>query len=151
MKLQNSEKIKKVLMPAFVFAIAGIFLIQSPSPVTAQEKPTTPLKRSDEKEKIYVSIDHMPEPSVDLSKYLHEKFKDPENAKNDTTKGLVVVQFIVGKDGKVSDAKIKKSIRADIDAEVLRVVNTLPDWKPGIHEGHPVAVYYTLPFRYKSN
>lgn len=144
MILQKSRKAQKVLLQfVIVFASTAIVLSHVNSKAIAQ--PTQPIQ----KEEIYKVADEMPQPSVDLSKFLYEKFKTPESAKNDTSGGFIVAQFVIGKDGKLRDAKIMKPLRTDIDQEVLRVINTLPDWKPARKDGIEVAAYYIVPFHYK--
>ncbi len=57
----------------------------------------------------------------------------------------VVAQFIVNKNGTISDLKIVKSLNDDCDAEVLRVLNMMPKWKPGIEKGKPTRTEYVVP------
>ena len=62
---------------------------------------------------------------------------------------VLAVQFVVGKDGKVTDAKIVKNANYYLDIEALRVVNAMPNWIPGKLEGKTVRVYYTLPVNFR--
>lgn len=86
-----------------------------------------------------------------LSKYIASKIKYPADAKKQGKGGIVITQFIVEKDGSLSDIKvIRKGKLPSLDAEALRVVKTLPKFTPGRNEeGQPVRVKYTLPVNFK--
>ena len=80
-----------------------------------------------------------------LMKYIQKEIKYPKEAQEKGVQGRVVVQFVVKKDGSISDAKVLKSVDPLCDAEALRVVNAMPNWKPGKQRGEPVNVQFTLP------
>lgn len=71
----------------------------------------------------------------------HLRNLNPENCAG----GRVIVQFVVGKDGTVKDAKVVRGIDPELDAEALRLVENMPKWRPGKLAGEPVEVRYTLP------
>jgi protein TonB len=73
----------------------------------------------------------------------------PVEAQKRGIEGRVLVQFVVDKDGKVTDAKIVKNANYYLDIEALRVVNAMPAWIPGKLEGKTVRVYYTLPVNFR--
>ena len=77
-----------------------------------------------------------------MMKYLAENIKYPSEI---TAQGRAVIQFTVGKDGSISDARIMRSVSPEYDAEALRVVNSMPKWKPGKHHGEAVATKFTVP------
>lgn len=84
-----------------------------------------------------------------LNKYIIENLKYPEEAKKNNITGKVYVSFIVTKTGKITDVKIVKSANPLFDKEALRVVSSMPDWKPGLdEEGNPIDVRFTLPIRF---
>lgn len=70
-------------------------------------------------------------------------------ARENGIEGIVYVTFVVDKDGKVKDAKILRGKGAGLDEEALRVVRSMPDWKPGKQNGRAVAVQYNLPVNFK--
>ena len=72
----------------------------------------------------------------------------PEKAKTNEVEGKVIVQFVVDKDGAVSDAKVVISLSPETDAEALRIVSLLPNFKPGVYNGEKVNVWYTLPITF---
>ena len=83
-----------------------------------------------------------------LRTYIANAIKYPVIAQENGIQGKVYVTFVVGKDGSVSDAKIARGVDPSLDKEALRVVNTLPKWKPGKQRGKPVNVSYTVPINF---
>lgn len=76
-----------------------------------------------------------------LSAYLSANISYPNDMLNLGITGKVYIEFVVLKDGKVSDAKIYKSSgHSSLDAEALRVMAQMPNWSPGLNNGNPVAV-----------
>ncbi|MBR6310349.1 MAG: energy transducer TonB [Paludibacteraceae bacterium] len=85
----------------------------------------------------------------EMMKYLATSIKYPAKAAEMGIEGTVVIQFVIGKDGKVTDAKVVRGKDPLLDKEALRVVNAMPAWKPGKQGGKAVRVAYTLPVRFK--
>jgi len=75
--------------------------------------------------------------------------KYPEVARTSGITGTVYVQFVVEKDGSISDVKVVRGIGGGCDEEAVRVVKSMPRWKPGKQRGQPVRVYFTLPIEFK--
>jgi len=63
--------------------------------------------------------------------------------------GRVIVDFIVERDGSISEEEIRQSLSPECDAEVLRIVRCMPKWEPGKQRGEPVRVRYTLPVTFR--
>ncbi|MBD5254060.1 MAG: M56 family metallopeptidase [Barnesiella sp.] len=84
-----------------------------------------------------------------LFDYLKKNINYPKSAMESGMEGRVVTRFVVSANGKVSDAEIIKSVAPELDAEALRVVNSLPDFTPGYNDGTPVACYFVLPVMFK--
>ena len=61
----------------------------------------------------------------------------------------IVVQFVVGSDGSICNAKVIRGIDPYLDKEALRVVSVMPRWKPGMQKGKPVSVQYTMPLMFR--
>lgn len=98
------------------------------------------------------SVDPMPvfgEGQSDLIQYLSQQVKYPVLAMEDGIQGTVVVQFVVGEDGKVRDVTIIRSVREDLDEAAMEVIRQMPAWKPAIKDGVPVAASMTMPIKYK--
>jgi protein TonB len=84
-----------------------------------------------------------------MMKYLSESVKYPKEASKDGIQGRVVVQFVVEKDGSISEVEVIKKVNEHLDAEAVRVVNAMPKWKPGKQKGENVRVKYTLPISFR--
>ena len=81
--------------------------------------------------------------------YIKTNMRYPASAKENGTQGRVTVQFVVDEDGSIKDSKVLRSVDKDMDAEALRLINTMPKWKPGRQKGQPVAVKYTAPVMFR--
>ena len=81
--------------------------------------------------------------------YVGKKIEYPEIAKRAGVEGKVYIQFVVRSDGKVTDVTVAKGIGAGCDEEAVRVVKSMPNWKPGRQNGHPVNVKISVPIVYK--
>lgn len=86
----------------------------------------------------------------EFAKWVNENLKYPQTAKDAEIQGRVVAQFVVGTDGKVGDVKVLRGVHPDLDAEVVRVISSSPDWTPGYVKGEPVKVTYTFPVVFKA-
>lgn len=84
-----------------------------------------------------------------LMEFLSKNIKYPENAAKNKTQGRVIIQFVVGKDGTVTDPVVVRSVDPYLDKEALRVIGTMPKWTPGKQKGKEVAVKYTIPVAFK--
>lgn len=84
----------------------------------------------------------------ELLKWIAKTTKYPEIAKENGISGRVFVEFVIDKTGKVTKAQIKKGVDPYLDAEALRVVKSMPDWKPGKQRGKTVPVSYQLPIKF---
>ena len=123
--------------------------------------------KSDERQKDYVVVvkskDKEPEQPFDvveempkfpggdaaMMEFLRNTVKYPEEAMKNGIQGRVVVQFIIEKDGSISEAKVIKKVNEQLDAEALRVVGEMPNWTPGKQKGKEVRVKFTLPVTFR--
>jgi len=87
----------------------------------------------------------------DLLSYLAQNIKYPIIAQENGIQGTVTLRFVVGKDGNIRDVTIVRSLAPSCDKEAVRVIESMPRWTPGRQNGIPVAVYFTLPVRFKLN
>jgi protein TonB len=85
---------------------------------------------------------------LEIIRYVSENTEYPPIAKDAGIQGTVYVFFVVGKDGKVKDAKVLREVDPRLDKEALRVVQSLPSFEPGQQRGKPVSVQYTIPVRF---
>lgn len=81
--------------------------------------------------------------------WLNRNIDYPDIAIQNGDQGVVYVNFVVGKDGKVSHAQVVRKGSPSLDEEALRVVSNMPPWEPGKQRGIPVRVSYTVPIRFK--
>ena len=90
-------------------------------------------------------VDIPPHPDFDISAYLKTNLRYPIAAKDNNIDGRVTVQFIVNKDGSISDVKVmgNKHLYAGCEEEAIRVISDMPKWKPAKVNGQPVKAYYT--------
>lgn len=83
-----------------------------------------------------------------LLKYLTDSLKYQKTPDGNGRKGTVVIQVIIDKDGSVTEPVILRHLSPELDKEALRVVNSMPKWKPGSQSGKVVKVRYTLPITF---
>ncbi len=101
---------------------------------------------------VFETVDEMPVfpgGSSELMAYLAKNIRYPVLAQEAGTEGRVIVQFVIGADGKVTSPKVVRSIQKDLDAEAIRLCKNMPVWQPGKHNGKAVAVRYTVPILFK--
>jgi protein TonB len=82
-------------------------------------------------------------------KYVGDKIKYPPQARRMGIEGRVFVEFVIGKDGTLSEVRAIKGIGAGCDEEAVRIVQSSPAWNPGKQRGKPVKQRYTLPIIFK--
>ena len=84
-----------------------------------------------------------------LREWVYQYLKYPQNAIRNGVQGTVTVQFIIEKDGKVTDVKVVKGVDEELDAEALKVVSASPKWKPGKVGGMKVRSSLSLPIDFR--
>ena len=84
-----------------------------------------------------------------LYKFLNKNIKYPASARRMGVDGKVFVEFVVDREGKISDIKVIKGLSADCDKEAIRLVGMMPDWKPGKQNGKAVKSKFVLPLAFK--
>ncbi|MDD2552698.1 MAG: TonB family protein, partial [Dysgonamonadaceae bacterium] len=111
-------------------------------------------KLGDGPEEIFVVVEDQPQfpgGTQAMMKYLGDNIKYPVEAQKNKIQGRVIVNFVVNKDGSLSDMKVVRGQDPLLDAEAIRVISTMPNWKPGMQRGQAVKVRYTLPIVFKLN
>ena len=114
--------------------------------------PVQVVEEEPEEQTIFEVVENMPGfpgGQAALMQYLAKNIKYPAIAQENGTQGRVIVQFVVNKDGSIVDAKVVRSVDPYLDKEALRVINTMPKWKPGMQRGKPVRVKFTVPVMFK--
>jgi TonB family protein len=160
MKREKKPTTMKRVSSAILIPIAAIFIFTDASfgktinsamdggkAVTVQQTPQTT-----KKDIPFVQVDEMPVfPGGDTAilAYISKNAVYPEAAKKKGISGKVIVRFIVEKDCSVSEAEILQSVDPMLDAEAIKVINSLPKFeKPGKNGGVPVRVFYMLPITF---
>jgi protein TonB len=90
---------------------------------------------------VYTHVEQMPEPGFDLTSFISKNLRFSDSVKEDV--GTVLVKFIVNEDGSLSDLKVVKG--KEIQTELEALINKMPKWKPGKHNGVPVKVWFSMP------
>ena len=105
-----------------------------------------------EEEKVFDMVEQMPQfpgGQTELMKWIGEHLKYPTIAQENGVQGRVTCQFVVGKDGKVRDVTVLKTLDPYCDKEAIRVIMAMPNWIPGKQNGKAVAVKYTVPITFR--
>ncbi len=105
-------------------------------------------------EEFFMVVENMPEfPGGDLGlmKFIQKNVRYPAIAKEYNITGKVYVSFIVDKQGNVTNVKIVRGVDKNLDAEAVRVVSSLPKYKPGKQRGKAVRVMFTIPINFTLN
>ena len=84
-----------------------------------------------------------------FSKWVNSRLVYPEIAKENGVQGRVTLQFTVEKDGTVTKVKVLRGVDPSLDKEAIRAVNSMPKWNPGMNNGQPASVWFTLPVTFK--
>lgn len=92
---------------------------------------------------------HSSDPKIFLEKWVYQYLKYPAEAIRDGIQGRVMVDFIIGKDGRVTDVRVVKGVSEELDAEAVKVVSASPKWKPGRINGNKVRASLTIPVEFK--
>lgn len=132
-------KIRKIY-----FLVVGLLFFAS---LAHAQKPTDNIKQ----DSVYKFADVMPAypgGQDSLIAFISKHLIYPEKARKDSTVGMVIVQFVVDEKGNVTNPKIIKSLSPECDAEVIRVLSTMPSWHPGKNKGKKVKTLFTLPVRF---
>ncbi|MFA6944500.1 MAG: TonB family protein [Pedobacter sp.] len=98
--------------------------------------------------KDFASVEVLPEFQGGMAgwgKYLQKNLKYPPMARENNITGRVIMSFVVEKNGQLTDIKVLRGIGGGCDEEAIRVLKNAPTWKPGIQNGRPVRVAYTMP------
>ena len=124
--------------------------------IITDETPIEPLKeimnrpvgnagQEDDPEVVFITAEVNPEFNGDVFTYLSKSLKYPIIPQENGVQGKVICQFVVNRDGSITDIEVVRGVDKYLDAEAVRVIKTMPAWKPGKMNGKPVRVKFTLP------
>lgn len=119
--------------------------------------PPAPAQRGRGKEKvqedtIFEFLEEMPEfpgGQAAMMKWLSEHVRYPAIAAENNIQGRVMVSFVVETDGSVSNVKVVRGVDPSLDKEAVRLIESMPKWKPGMQTGKPVRCRYNIPVTFK--
>lgn len=105
-------------------------------------------------EEIFTVVEQMPEfpgGPEEMYKFINKNIQYPQVEKENSIDGKVFLQFTVDKEGKISDIRVLRGVKAGpgLEKEAMRVVKLMPPWKPGKQNGRAVPVYFNLPVTFK--
>ena len=84
-----------------------------------------------------------------LFAYIGKELKYPEEAIDKDIEGTVIISFVVERDGSIGEAKVLRGLGGGCSEEALRVVKSMPTWRPGVQGGKVVRTSFNLPIRFK--
>mgnify|MGYP002314463885 CR=1 FL=1 len=117
------------------------------------EKETqTVAEENNESQELFEVADEMPEfpgGTAAMMEYLNKHINYPTTALENGIKGRVTVSCIINENGSISDIKVISSVDTDLDKEAIRVVQSMPKWKPGKLNGKNVRVRYIIPIMFR--
>ena len=122
-------------------------VLKAKEEIAAPEPP-----KHEEENKVFDVVEQMPSfpgGQSALMSWLSQNIKYPVIAAENGVQGRVVVQFVVEKDGSITDVKVVRSVDPSLDKEASRVVKSMPHWIPGKQNGSAVRVKYTVPVSFK--
>ena len=126
---------------------------QSKAQIQSYTPPPPPKPVEEEAtEEIFVVVEQQPEFPGGMSalmKFLGDNIKYPVIAQENGIQGRVITNFVVERDGSITDVNVVRGQDPSLDKEAVRVIQTMPRWKPGQQRGKPVRVRFTLPVQFR--
>jgi len=111
----------------------------------------TVVSQKDQKEDPFNVVEDMPAFPGGMEamiQFISSNIQYPADAKKQKVDGRVLVNFVVEKDGSITEVKVVKPTFPSLDAEAIRVVKAMPKWKPGYQRGQAVRVQFTMPINF---
>ena len=111
----------------------------------------TVVSQKDQKEEPFNVVEDMPAFPGGMEamiQFLSSNIQYPADAQKQKVDGRVLVNFVVEKDGSITEVKVIKPAFPSLDAEAIRVVKAMPKWKPGYQRGQAVRVQFTMPINF---
>jgi TonB family protein len=144
--IQGGKKVKVELTRPFNLKI----LTNNEQQVEVEKTAAVELTTNIEAYNVCEKMPEFPGGTVALMKFLAENIKYPEDARKEKAEGRAFIKFVVKSDGSISEIKVVKSSgNESLDKEAMRVVSTMPKWKPGTQDGKNVNVRFCLPIMFR--
>ena len=149
MKTQDELKETKTAIGAFDVKgndEAGGTVLKAVEEIAAPEPP----KHEEEQNKIFEVVEQQPQfPGGSVNGWLADHIKYPVVAAENGISGRVVVQFVVERDGSVSQVRVVRGVDPSLDKEAQRVISSMPKWIPGKQNGQAVRSRFTVPVTFR--
>ena len=142
----------KVLLPIAVTACLAVTFANCNNSMLATNDDKINEKSFTNQDDAYVIVEEMPEfPGGEkaLLMYIAEHVNYPEEAKAKDIEGSVYIKFVVNSEGKVQDVETLRGVDPLLDQEAIKVIESLPDFKPGRQDGKPVNVSMQVPIKFQ--
>ncbi len=110
--------------------------------------PPQPKEEEIAEEEIFVVVEEQPEypgGNAAMMKFLSDNIRYPVIAQENGIQGRVICNFVVERDGSITDVQVVRGVDPSLDREAVRVIKEMPNWKPGKQRGQNVRVRFTLP------
>lgn len=151
-EMKTQEDLQKTKTTIGAFNVVGNDeiggeIIKAKEEITQPEPP-----KNEEENKVFDVVEEQPSfPGGQgaLMAWLNDNIKYPVVAAENGIQGKVIVQFVVGKNGSISNVKVLRSVDPSLDKEAVRVVSNMPNWTPGKQNGASVNVRFTLPVTFR--
>ena len=141
--MMNKTKSPARKLVKYLIALPLALLLMAGNSVYAQNQ---------RESEIFTEVEKYPEfpgGNQAFMKYLVESIKYPVKAQENNEQGRVITNFVVEKDGSISNIKVIRGVTAALDAEAVRLLNSMPNWQSGEHQGKPARVRFTLPIVFR--
>ncbi|RIV22302.1 energy transducer TonB [Fibrisoma montanum] len=126
-------------------------VIAAPEAITGPTRVEAAVEAAPKEEEIFTVVEQQPEFTggmAALGQYLSKNIRYPAAAQRANVSGRVFVSFVVNTDGSIQDVAVLKGLGFGTDEEAVRVVKSMPKWRPGKQSGRPVRVKFNLPINF---
>ena len=154
-RTRTTSRIKYALFAPLAAALLLVSNIEAVARTTeriAKDVVTNLTDAVEQEGPVFQVVEEMPEFPEGMAacmKWISDNIQYPQEAKDKKEEGRVIVQFIVERDGSLTEIKVARSVSPTIDAEAVRVVGTMPKWEPGKQRGKEVRTKYSLPVSFR--
>lgn len=151
-EMKTQEDLQKTKTTIGAFNVVGNDEIDGEVLKAKEEIAQPEPPKNEEENKVFDVVEEQPSfPGGQgaLMAWLNDNIKYPVVAAENGIQGKVIVQFVVGKNGSISNVKVLRSVDPSLDKEAVRVVSNMPNWTPGKQNGASVNVRFTLPVTFR--
>lgn len=151
-EMKTQEDLQKTKTTIGAFTVVGNDEIDGEVLKAKEEIAQPEPPKNEEENKVFDVVEEQPSfPGGQgaLRAWLNDNIKYPVVAAENGIQGKVIVQFVVGKNGSISNVKVLRSVDPSLDKEAVRVVSNMPNWTPGKQNGASVNVRFTLPVTFR--